>query len=100
MSGKNDQELAKKLEDFNGDRYDVVVYASMWAEILKIDKKDIYQNRPAADVIKDALDEYISGKVTKKQILERREKLLADEKRAAEEARLEAERKAKEPLKL
>ena len=35
MPSKNDQELAAKLTDFDGDRYDIVVLASMYAKELK-----------------------------------------------------------------
>ena len=38
MSFKNDKEFDAKLMNFDGDRYDVVVLASMWAKELK--KKD------------------------------------------------------------
>ena len=46
MSAKNDQELAAKLTDFDGDRYDVVVLASMYAKELK--KKQEFKNKPTA----------------------------------------------------
>ena len=38
MSFKNDKEFDAKLMNFDGDCYDVVVLASMWAKELK--KKD------------------------------------------------------------
>ena len=98
MSVKNDQELAGKLVDFDGDRYDVVVLASKWAKELK--KKDEYKNQPTAVVIKEALDAILSGRVTKDEVLRVCSENLAKELKAEEEARLEAERKAKEPMKL
>ena len=98
MSVKKDQELAGKLVDFDGDRYDVVVLASMWAKELK--KKDEYKNQPAAVVIKEALDAVLSKRVSEEEILRVSSENLAAEKKAAEAARLEAERKAKEPMKL
>ena len=98
MSVKNDQELAAKLTDFDGDRYDVVVLASMYAKELK--KKAEYKTLPTAAVIKEALDAILSKRVTKEEILNISSTNYAAEQKAAEEARLEAERKAKEPMKL
>ena len=98
MSVKNDQELAGKLTTFDGDRYDMVVLASMYAKELK--KKQEFRNKPTSEVIKEALEAILSNKITKDEILQNSAKNLAAEQKAAEEARLEAERKAKEPMKL
>lgn len=98
MSAKNDQELAGKLTDFDGDRYDIVVLASMYAKELK--KKPEFRQKPTSEVIKEALDAILSNRITKDEILQKSAQNLAAEQKAAEEARLEAERKAKEPLKL
>jgi len=98
MSAKNDQELAGKLVDFDGDRYDVVVLASMWAKELK--KKEEYRNQPTSVVIKEALDAILSKRVSQEEVLRVSSENLAKELKAQEEARLEAERKAKEPMKL
>ena len=98
MSAKNEQELAAKLTDFDGDRYDIVVLASMWAKELK--KKSEYRHKPTAAVIKEALDAILSKRITREEILQKSAQNLAAELKAAEEARLEAERRAKEPLKL
>ncbi len=98
MSAKNDQELAAKLTDFDGDRYDVVVLASMYAKELK--KKPEFKNRPTAAVIKEALDAILSKRISREEILNISTTNYAAEQKAAEEARLEAERKAKEPMKL
>ena len=98
MSVKNDQELAAKLTDFDGDRYDMVVLASMYAKELK--KKSEYKNKPTAVVIKEALDAILSKRIGKEEILSLCSANYAAEQKAAEAARLEAERKAKEPMKL
>ena len=98
MSAKNDKELDAKLMNYDGDRYDVVVLASMWAKELK--KKSEYKNQPHAVVIKIALDDILSGRVTKDEVLNTSKVNLEAELKAQEEARLEAERKAKEPMKL
>ena len=98
MSSKNDQELAAKLTDFDGDRYDIVVLASMYAKELK--KKAEFKNKPTSAVIKEALDAILSKRITKEEILNLSTTNYAAERKAAEEARLEAERKAKEPMKL
>ncbi len=98
MSVKNDQELAAKLTDFDGDRYDMVVLASRYAKELK--KKPEFRNKPTSAVIKEALDAILSNRITKEEILQVAVKNKAAEDKAAEEARLEAERKAKEPMKL
>ncbi len=93
-----DNDIENKLVDFNGDKYSMVVLASMWAKVLK--KKAEYKNQPDATVIKVALDDILTGKVTKEMVLQGSTDALAQQKREEEEARKEAERKAKEPLKL
>ncbi|WP_428075634.1 hypothetical protein [Candidatus Avelusimicrobium luingense] len=98
MSAKNEKELDAKLMDFDGDRYDIVVLASMWAKQLR--KKNEYKRQPHAVVIKVALDDILSGRVSKEDVLHVSKDNLEKEMKAQEEARLEAERKAKEPLKL
>ena len=98
MSFKNDKEFDAKLMNFDGDRYDVVVLASMWAKELK--KKDEYKPQPNAVVIKVALDDILSNRVSKEEVLTVSKKNLEAELKAQEEARKEAERKAKEPMKL
>lgn len=98
MSFKNDKEFDAKLMNFDGDRYDVVVLASMWAKELK--KKGEYKNQPNAVVIKVALDDILSNRVSKEEVLTVSKKNLEAELKAQEEARKEAERKAKEPMKL
>ena len=98
MSVKNEKELDSKLMDFDGDRYDVVVLASMWAKELK--KKSEYKRQPHAVVIKVALDDILSGRVSKEDVLRVSKDNLEKELKAQEAARLEAERKAKEPMRL
>ena len=98
MSIKQDKEFDAKLMNFDGDRYDVVVLAYIWAKELK--KKDEYKNQPNAVVIKVALDDIISNKVSKEEVLKISKENLEAELKAQEEARKEAERKAKEPMKL
>lgn len=98
MSVKNDKEFDAKLMNYDGDRYDVVVLASIWAKELK--KKDEYKNEPHAVVIKVALDDILSNRVSKEEVLRISKENLEAELRAQEEARKEAERKAKEPMKL
>lgn len=98
MSVKNDKEFDAKLMNYDGDRYDVVVLASTWAKELK--KKAEYKNQPHAVVIKVALDDILSGRVTKDEVLRISKENLEAELRAQEEARKEAERKAKEPMRL
>ena len=93
-----EKDFESRLVDFDGDKYTMVVLASMWAKVLK--RKQEYKNEPDATVIKIALDDILSGKVTKDMVLEGSTDALAQQKREEEEARKEAERKAKEPLKL
>jgi DNA-directed RNA polymerase subunit K/omega len=92
-----EKDFENKLVDFDGDKYTMVVLASMWAKVLK--RKQEYKNEPDATVIKIALDDILSGKVTKDMVLKGSTDALAQQKREEEEARKEAERKAKEPLK-
>ncbi len=98
MSVENEKELDAKLMNFDGDRYDVVVLASMWAKQLR--KKNEYKNQPHAVVIKVALDDILSGRVSKEDVLRVSKDNLEKELKAQEAARLEAERKAKEPMRL
>ena len=86
MSSKNDQELAAKLTDFDGDRYDIVVLASMYAKELK--KKPEFKQKPTSAVIKEALDAILSKRITKEEILNLSTTNYAAEQKAAEEARL------------
>ena len=98
MSFKNDKEFDAKLMNFDGDRYDVVVLASMWAKELK--KKDEYKHHPNVVVIKVALDDILHNRVSKEEVLTVSKKNLEAELKAQEEARKEADRKAKDPMKL
>lgn len=98
MAIKNDRELDSRLMDFGGDRYDIVVLASTWAKELR--KKSEYKHQPNAVVIKAALDDILTGRKTREEVLRISKENLEAELRAAEEARKEAERKAKEPMKL
>ena len=95
---KNEKNFESELMNFDGDRYDVVVLASIWAKELK--KKSEYKNQPNAAVIKVALDDILSGRMSKDAVLEISRQNLEAELRAQEEARKEADRKAKEPMKL
>ena len=60
---KNEKNFESELMNFDGDRYDVVVLASIWAKELK--KKSEYKNQPNAAVIKVALDDILSGRMSK-----------------------------------
>ena len=93
-----EKDFENKLVDFDGDKYTMVVLASMQEKDIK--RKQEYKNEPDATVIKIALDDILSGKVTKDMVLKGSTDALAQQKREEEEARKEAERKAKEPLKL
>ena len=90
-----EKDFENRLVDFDGDKYTMVVLASMWAKVLK--RKQEYKNEPDATVIKIALDDILSGKVTKDMVLKGSTDALAQQKRE-EEARKEAERKAKNLL--
>lgn len=98
MSTKYNKEFEAELMNFDGDRYDIVVLASTWAKELK--KKPEFKHQPNAAVIKIALDDILSKRVSREQVLEVSKANLEAELRAQEEARREAERKAKEPMKL
>lgn len=93
-----EKDFENKLVDFEGDKYGMVVLASMWAKVLK--RKQDYRNEPDATVIKLALNDILSGAVTREMVLKGSADALAAQRREEEEARKEAERKAKEPLKL
>ncbi|MDR0953251.1 MAG: hypothetical protein LBM71_03570 [Elusimicrobiota bacterium] len=93
-----DNDFEHKLVDFSGDKYSVVVLASMWAKVLK--RKAEYKDEPDATVIKIALDDILTGKVNQEDVIKGSTAALAQQKREEEAARREAERKAKEPLQL
>jgi len=93
-----EKDFESRLVNFEGDKYTVVVLASMWAKILK--RKQEYKNEPDATIIKIALDDLLSGKVTKDMVLKGSAEAMQQQKHEEEEAKKEAERKAKEPLKL
>ena len=97
-NNKTAKKFESELMNFDGDRYDVVVLASIWAKELK--KQAEYKNQPHAVVIKVALDDILSGKMSKDAVLEISRQNLEAELKAQEEARKEAERKAKEPMRL
>ncbi|MBR3604364.1 MAG: hypothetical protein IKL48_06845 [Elusimicrobiaceae bacterium] len=97
-NNKIEKKFESELMNFDGDRYDVVVLASIWAKELK--KQAEYKNQPHAVVIKVALDDILSGKMSKDAVLEISRQNLEAELKAQEEARREAERKAKEPMRL
>ncbi len=98
MPNTKETTFESELMNFDGDRYDVVVLASVWAKELK--KKAEYKNQPNAAIIKVALDDILSGRMSKDAVLEISRQNLEAELRAQEEARKEAERKAKEPMRL
>ena len=93
-----DNDFESKLVDYSGDKYSIVVLASMWTKVLK--RKQEYKNLADAAIIKIALDDILSGKVSKEQVIAGSSQARAQQKKEEEEARKEAERKAKEPLKL
>lgn len=93
-----EESFENRLVNYEGDKYNVVVLASMWAKVLK--KQLQYKNEPDATVIKVALDDILSGKVDHDTVLKGSTAALAAQLKEEEEARKEAERKAKEPLKL
>jgi len=93
-----EKDFESKLVDFEGDKYSMVVLASMWAKVMK--RKQDFRNEPDATVIKLALNDILSGAVTKEMVLKGSADALAAQRREEEEARKEAERKAKEPLRL
>ena len=93
-----DNDFESKLVDYSGDKYSMVVLASMWTKVLK--RKPEYKNVADAVIIKTALDDILSGKVTKEMVLQGTCQASAQQRKEEEEARKEAERKAKEPLKL
>ena len=89
-----DTDFESKLVDYSGDKYSIVVLASMWTKVLK--RKQEYKNLADAAIIKIALDDILSGKITKEMVLEGSTQAIAQQKKEEEEARKEAERKAKD----
>ena len=99
MENKNITNFEEEITNYTDDKYNAVVLASIWAtKVLK--RKEEFKHRPDTELIKIALDDILSGRVTSKQVLKESKASIAAQMKEEEEARKEAERKAKEPLKL
>ena len=84
MENKNNNNFDERITNYTDDKYNAVVLASIWA----------------TKVIQKALNDILSGEVTEADVLKQSKASIAAQLKEEEEARKEAERKAKEPLKL
>jgi len=98
MAKIEDKKFSKEVLDFDGDKYDMSVLSSLWAKQLK--RREEFRYKPNAAVIRVALDDILSGKVTREDVLEVSSRNIVSEMKAKQEAIKEKEKKLKEPLKL
>ena len=99
MENKNNTNFDEEITNYTDDKYSAVVLASIWAtKVLK--RREEFKHKQDTELIKVALDDILSGRVTAKQVLKDSKASIAAQLKEEEEARKEAERKAKEPLKL
>lgn len=99
MENKNNTNFEEEITNYSDDKYSVVVLASIWAtKVLK--RKEEFKHKPDTELIKVALDDIVSGRISPKTVLKESKASIAAQLKEEEEARKEAERKAKEPLKL
>ena len=99
MENKNNTNFDEEITNYTDDKYSAVVLASIWAtKVLK--RKEEFKHRPDTELIKIALDDILSGRVSEQTVLKESKASIAAQMKEEEEARKEAERKAREPLKL
>lgn len=81
--------LEKAMMDYSGDKYELIVLASVIA--AQKGKNEEFRSQPRDKVIKASLEEYLSGKVERGAIVEtyKAERKLYEEKLAQEEKRQE-----------
>ena len=99
MENKKTNNFDEEITNYTDDKYSAVVLASIWAtKVLK--RKEEFKHKPDTELIEQALDDVLSGRVSPKEVLKQSKASIAAQLKEEEEARKEAERKAKEPLKL
>ncbi|MCX5783554.1 MAG: hypothetical protein NTW04_03830 [Elusimicrobia bacterium] len=65
---KESSNLESMVTNFDKDRYDMVVLASIWAKHLG--RQEEFKLKPNAELIEMALQDVLSGKIAQKQIFE------------------------------
>ena len=99
MENKNNNNFDERITNYTDDKYNAVVLASIWAtKVLK--RREEFKHKPDTELIQKALNDILSGEVTEADVLKQSKASIAAQLKEEEEARKEAERKAKEPLKL
>ncbi len=98
MAKIDNKEFETKITNFDGDKYNVSVLSSLWAKQLK--KREEFNYKPHSELIKTALNDILSGKVSKEYILEVSAKNLMGETKSKQNALREREKESKEPLTL
>jgi len=74
---KASDNLDNLVSDYAGDKYQLVIFNSMWAKHLR--KQEEFRHQPHSEVIKAALLQILRGEVTGEEIL----KISAEETVAA-----------------
>jgi len=102
MSAKKEEQttgfsLEKAMIDYSGDKYDLIVLASIIA--AQKGKSEEFRSQPRDKVIKASLEEYLSGNAVREAVVETymSERKLREEKQALEEKRQEQKSAAQPP---
>lgn len=98
MAKIDNKEFETKLTNFDGDKYTLSVLSSLWAKHLK--KREEFNYKPHSELIKTAINDILTGKVTKQHILEVSSKHLLGETKNRQNALREKEKESKGPLTL
>lgn len=75
--------LEQEIMDYNQDKYDLIVLGSMWAREIR--RRDEFKFKPNSEVITAALNDVLSGTVSRDAILETYKKSLIARAQAREE---------------
>jgi len=81
--------LEKAMMDYSGDKYDLIVLASIIA--AQKGKSDEFRTQPRDKVIKASLEEYLGGKVPRQSVVDTymSERKIREDKQALEDKRQE-----------
>lgn len=98
MAKIDNKEFETEITNFDGDKYNISVLSSLWAKQLK--KREEFNYKPHSELIKTALNDILTGKVSKQHVLEVSAKNVMGEVRNKQNAMKEKEKESKEPLTL
>ncbi len=73
-------ELEQEIMDYSNDKYDLIVLGSMWAREIR--RRDEFRHKPNSEVITAALNDVLSGTISREVILDTYKKSLVARKQA------------------